>query len=142
MFMGVLTVLVLLALGMLNASAFVSAKHEKLKDVVIKLTPYEGYIGLAGIAFGLLGVLNSIGNLGYIGAALLYFLLGLAGALLSIALGALSSAALIKGQLISGNANLTAKLDQCLAKIQPHQTNLGLAGIGVAVFFFIVMVLG
>ena len=35
MFLGILTVLVLLALGMLNAQAIVCEKHEKLKDSII-----------------------------------------------------------------------------------------------------------
>ncbi len=141
MFLGVLTVLVLLALGMLNAQTFVSQKHEKLKEIIEKLLPFEGYIGLAGIAFGLLGILNTIGNIGYIGGAPMYFLLGLIAGALTFVLGVLSSAALIKQQVLSGNANLSGKLDQFIAKIQPHQMVLGLSGIGVAALFFIIVVL-
>jgi hypothetical protein len=60
---------------------------------------------------------------------------------LTFVLGVLSSAALIKQQVLSGNANLSGKLDQFIAKIQPHQMVLGLSGIGVAALFFIIVVL-
>lgn len=137
---GILIVLVLLALGLLNARAFFSAKHEKLKQGIDAIAPYESYIGLAGIVFGLIGILNMLSVLSYIGHAPLYFLIGFIGAVLTLLLGILSAANMIKTQVISGNANLVAKLDQVVGKLAPHQTNMGIAGTGIALFYLILIV--
>ena len=132
---GILITLVLLALGSLNARAFFSAKHEKLKQGIDAIAPYEAYAGLAGIAFGIIGILQILTDF----AASIYILIALVGALLALALGILSAAPMIKSQVISGNANLVAKLDQVVEKLLPHQTNMGIAGVGIAPFYLILI---
>lgn len=139
MLLGLLSIITLILLGLINAKGFVAAKHAQTGEFITKLLPFEAYIGLAGVVFGVFGILSFIGNLDIIGYALASMLLGLASSLLILALGLISFAPMLKGQIISGNAALCGKVDNCVAKLAPHQTNLGLAGIVIGVLYFVML---
>ncbi len=132
--LGLLSIVVLFLLGALNAQQVVVEKHEKAKDFIAKILPYSAYLGLAGIVLGILGILNSLS------ASFLYALFGIAvGAVMAI-LGLFSSIAYIKSQLLPNNQSASQKLDGLLAKAQPHQTTLGLVGMGLSVLFLLMMI--
>jgi hypothetical protein len=134
--LAILTILVLITLGMLNANAFVSSRHPKLKDLVDKTSPYESYLGLVGILFGILLVLSSVTHSG------MYAVLGLIAGLVTLALGILSAAGFLKGSLFQGSDSAQAKVDAVVAKLAVYQQNLGLGGIFLGIVYLFYILLG
>jgi hypothetical protein len=133
MLIALISILLLVLLGMLNASAFVSAKHPKLKEAVDKTTPYESYLGLAGILFGILEILSSFSHMGILA------ILGLITGIVTLALGILSAAGYMKSTLFRDNSAAHAKLDLITAKIGVYQQNLGLGAILLAIIYLLLL---
>ncbi len=136
MLFGLISIAILVLLGMLNASAFVSSKHPKLKEVVEKTQPLENYIGVTGIILGILAVFSSLANFHGI-----YGIVGLFTGLLMLALGMLSATTFLKEQIFKNNAALQAKVDECTTKLAVYQQNMGLTGIVLGIVYLL-MTLG
>jgi hypothetical protein len=146
---SILDVLVCLVLGVLAIPNLIIAKRPDAKKIIDKVAPFQGWIGLVAAVWGAWkvldilfhisavifvmthgGVIWFIGILAYIVYALLMLVLGLL-------LGVGTLKMLIK------NPQAQAKLDQTLAKIQPHQGTLGVVALidGVVLLLYALHIL-
>ena len=61
--------------GIIAASSFIIAKKPDAKELIDKLTPYQGWIGVVLTFFGVWGIFNSLVPLQYKYAVIIIFLI-------------------------------------------------------------------
>mgnify|MGYP001546611368 CR=1 FL=1 len=128
--MNIVFTCLLLALGVLGAANLIIAKKPEAKEIIAKISPYQGWIGVAGTATGIFWLIQTIlhiANLGVFGLVISLVTNGVC-----IGLGLLLGIGTIK--TFVGNEEVKAKLDEVVTKIAPYQGILGLIAIGLAVY--------
>jgi hypothetical protein len=130
--MGFLSGLFLALVGVLGAANLIIARKPQAQELIGKIAPYQGWIGAGSAVWGAWGVLWSIMTIGVIGYAPLWWLTGLAAAILQVALGLLLGVGVLKTFIKSEQAN--AKLDQTITKLAPYQGTFGVIAICLGVW--------
>jgi len=131
--MWVITVLVLLAGGLIGASNIVIAKRPDAQDVIDKLMPFQGVIGVVLLLWGVVGAFDVLGSLRWLRLAPFWWLIFVASVVTELGLGFLLAYGLIT-KFTSGQASQTA--GQVHGKLAGYQSTLGLTAIGLAALFF------
>ena len=130
--MWIITILVLLAGGLIGASTIIIAKRPDAKDVIDKLVPFQGIIGVVLLLWGLKGAVDIIRTLDFIRFAPFWWLVFLATVVTELCLGFLLAYGLITKFAGGGAAQ---KAGQAHSKLVGYQSNLGLTAIGLALLF-------
>ena len=129
--MGWVTVAALFVLGLLGAANLVIAKKPEAKELIAKIAPYQGWIGLICALWGVWWVINMVLNLGWLSTMPIAWATGLVDGLLMAGLGAIFGVGTAK-MWVKGPA--AAKLDETVAKLLPWQSKLGLVALAMAVW--------
>jgi hypothetical protein len=127
--MGFFSGLFLALVGVLGAANLIIARKPQAQELIGKIAPYQGWIGAAAAVVGAWSVLWSLMSIGTLAVAPMWWLTGLAAALLQLALGLLLGVGVLKSFIKSEQAN--EKLDQTIAKLAPYQGTLGVIAIGL-----------
>jgi len=139
--MGLITGLVLLALGALAASSAIVANRPDAQKYIEMLRPYQGWMGFVATLWGIWTIISSLLNLSWLTSVPLWWITyALAGVLLA-GLGFLSGYPLLSQYLLSKNAEAQRQGAAALAKLTPYQINLGYAGIALAVWLFVARII-
>lgn len=134
--MGLINGLWLAVLGVLGASSIIIAKKPDAKEVIAKLAPYQGWIGVVSAFWGAWGVIQSVLHMGsWLKYAPILWLTWLADAVLLLALGFILGVGTMKTFIKDPKAN--EKMDQTLEKLLPYQGKLGLVAIGVGIWMIL-----
>lgn len=124
--------------GLLAASSIIIAKKPNAKDLIDKIAPYQGWIGIVLAFWGVWGVISSILSIGSIG---LPWIIGLAVAVVEFVVGFLLGYGLISKYLLEKNETAKAKGAELRLKLVNYQIPAGLIllalGILSLVFIFI-----
>ncbi|MBL8949951.1 MAG: hypothetical protein JNK82_04185 [Myxococcaceae bacterium] len=126
-------------LGVLAVPSLIIAKKPNAKELIAKLTPYQGWIGAISCLWGVWGIISAVLNLGWLTAAPIYWITWLADSVLQFALGLILGIGTLKTFI--KNPQAQTKMDETLAKLQPKQGVLGLAAIGVGVWMIVASIL-
>jgi hypothetical protein len=129
----------LAVLGVLAASNLIIAKRPDAREMIAKLSPYQGWIGAVSALWGVWGIISSILNLGWLTAAPILWISLLGVSLLLASLGLLLGVGVLKTFITAPAA--TEKMDQTIARLAPLQGTLGLVAIGLGVWMVIASVL-
>jgi hypothetical protein len=140
--MGLLTAIVLLALGILAASASIVARRPDAQKFIDMARPYQGWVGFAGCFWGLFVILTEIWHLRVLGWAPIWWLTYVIGGALLAGLGFLMGYALLSQHVLSRNPEMAKQGEAALARLTPYQINLGYAGIVFAVWILLVWLSG
>ena len=132
--MWIITVLVLLAGGLIGASALIIAKRPDAKDVIDKLVPFQGLIGVVLLLWGLVDVFNVLRLLRFMHLAPFWTVIFIIATVVELGLGFLLAYTLIT-KFTSGQA--TEKAGQAYAKLAGYQSSLGVTAIVLSVLFFL-----
>lgn len=125
----------LIVLSILAVPSLVLAKRTDAKEVLAKIAPYQGWIGLAFCFWGVYGVIFSgVLGMGWMTSWPIYWATLLAGNIVQAVLGFLLGYGTIAKLVLSKNAEAREKAALLLAKLAPHQGRLGLAGIAVGIW--------
>ena len=135
--MWIITTLVLLAGGLIGASNIIIAKRPNAKDVIDKLVPFQGIIGVVLLLWGLKGVFDILRTLNFIHFAPFWWLVFVATVVTELGLGFLLAYGLIT-KFTSGQA--AERAGQAHMKLATYQGSLGLTAIGLAVLFMLMSV--
>ena len=135
--MWIITVLVLLAGGVIGSASIIIAKRPDAKDVVDKLMPFQGLIGVVLLLWGIVDVFNVLRSLRWMHLAPFWWLVYLATTVTELGLGFLLAYGLIT-RFTSGQA--AEKARQVHVKLAGYQSSLGLTAIGLSVLFFLMTV--
>jgi hypothetical protein len=122
-------------LGVLGAASLIIAKKPDAKELIGKLTPYQGWIGAISALWGVWGVIDAVLNLGWIGHWPIYWATWLADSVLQAGLGLLLGVGVLKTFI--KDATATAKMDQTIKKLAPYQGTMGLIAIGLGIWMVI-----
>jgi len=128
----------LAVLGVLAASSLIIAKKPDAKEIIGKIAPYQGWIGVASALRGIWTLIDCLSGAGLLGVRPLLWLLWLAEALLLITLGLLLGVGIFKSFIKNPTAN--AKLDAVIARLAPYQGKMALGAIGLGLVWIILRV--
>jgi hypothetical protein len=137
--MGLVSGLWLAVLGVLAVPSLIIAKKPNAKELIDKLTPYQGWIGAISALWGVWGIISAILNLGMLGTWPILWVTLLAVAVVQASLGLLLGVGVLKSFIKDPTAQ--AKMDQTIAKLAPKQGLLGLVAIGLGVWLVVADVL-
>jgi hypothetical protein len=126
---GLITGLVLLALGALAAASSIVARRPDAKAYIELMVPYQGWFGFITCLWGAWIIINAIINLNWFGYVPVWWLTYLATGVLVASLGLLLGYALLTKLIFSHNASAAQRGEQIRAAIVPYQTVLGYAAI-------------
>lgn len=127
----------LVILGILAVPSLLLSKKPDAKEILDKITPYQGWIGLIFCFWGVWGIVTAILNLGWLTSAPIWWATFAAGAFVETALGFLLGYSLIAKLVLSKNEEAKEKGEQLLAKLQPMQGKVGLIAIGLGIWWIV-----
>jgi len=132
--MWIITTLVLLAGGLIGAANIVVAKRPDAKDVIDKLVPFQGIIGVVLLLSGVVDVFNIFRTLRWMHLFPFWWLVFVATTVTELGLGFILAYGLI-AKFAGGQA--AEKAGQVHAKLAGYQSSLGVTAIVLSVIFFL-----
>lgn len=127
--MGIVAAAVLFICGALAASSLVVAKKPNAKELLDKLTPYQGWIGFVVCLWGLWIIINSLMLLQVVKVWPVWWLTYLLTGVISAGLGFLLGYGLLSKFILSKNPMAAAKGEAIRAKLTKIQIPLGVVGM-------------
>lgn len=120
MLVQLIAALTLTALGFLGAASFIIERQPNAKQIIDRVLPYGGVLGILGVALGIIYALEAL---------LTFRLFMLVAALLLAALGLLFGYALLSQYVLNRSAEAQATADRVRGQLAVYQTPLGIAGV-------------
>ncbi len=131
----------LILLSIIAVPSLILSKKPNAKELLAKIEPYQGWIGIAFCFWGIWGIIVSILNIGWLTTYPIWWVTLLAGSVVQAGLGFLLGYGLISKFLLSNNAKAQEKGEELRTKIAPLQGKLGVLGIIVGVWMITAYIL-
>jgi hypothetical protein len=138
--MGLISGIWLMVLGVLGAANLIIARKPSAKELIGKIAPYQGWIGVISAFWGIWGIINAVLSLGWLAYMPIYWATFLGASVLQAILGILLGIGTMKTFIKQPQA--VEKLDLLVTRMAPKQGVLGFIAIGtgawmiLAGFFF------
>ncbi|MBU0516423.1 MAG: hypothetical protein KJ621_16825 [Proteobacteria bacterium] len=139
--MHLIAALVLILLGILAIPNLIVAKKPNAQELLDKIVPFQGWIGLAACIWGIIQLIRSLTYVKLIGLVPLLWLSWFAVAVITTLLGFLLGFSLISKFALSKNEAALEKGQAMRAKLAGIQVPLGLISIALAIWWLIVVYL-
>src|SRR5256885_5570503 len=123
--------LITIAGGILAASALIIARRPNAKQLVDKLTPYQGWIGIVMFFWGVWALFDCVTHLSFLKVAPLFFTFWLASGVADLLVGFLLGFGLITKYALSKNPAAAARGQHIRVKLAPYQAACGLFAIAM-----------
>ena len=141
--MGLLFALLLIVAGVLGAAALIIKNKPDARELIAKLVPFQGIIGIVLLIFSVIWLIQALQFLGFMFQyAMFTGLLLLLTILVGIALGFLLGYGLINQYVLSKNAGAAAGGAGVQAKLASYQAPLGIAAILLGLWLLITALRG
>lgn len=124
----------LILLSIIAVPSLLLSRKPNAKELLEKVEPYQGWIGIIFCFWGIWGVITAILHMGWLTAAPIWWGTLLAGSLVEACLGFLLGYPLITKLFLSKSEKAMEKAVQIRAKIAPKQGKLGILGIIVGIW--------
>lgn len=125
-----ITGITLILLSLIAVPSIILAKKPNAQELLDKITPYQGWIGLVFTFWGVYGIIFSgILGLGWMASWPVYWITLLAVNIMQTALGFMLGYGMISKYVFAKNEEAKKKGAELLAKLAPIQGKLGVAGI-------------
>ena len=134
--MGFFTIITLAVLAMLVLSREILEKWPQSRELIQWLHGSRDWIGVVSLVIGLINILRILGRLKYFGYAPGIYLIWLASAVVTAALGLLLGQSLLR-QWAAGNPKAVDVINKMVDTLAPHQKNLGYAAGILAVLILL-----
>jgi hypothetical protein len=121
----------LIVAGILAAAGLIVSRKPEAAQLIDKLTPWQGWVGIVLLFWGFWDVVNALGALAW--AGFVVFLVYIIVAVIEILLGFLLGFGLITKFALSKNDEAKAKGQAIRGKLAPFQGILGFVAIAVAI---------
>ena len=131
----------LIILGLLAAPSLLLSKKPDAKELLDKITPYQGWIGLAFCFWGVWGIIQAVLNMGLLTTFPIWWITWVASSAVEAVLGFILGYGMINQLLLSKNEQAKEKGEKLLAKLAPIQGKLGIAGIAVGIWVILASIL-
>lgn len=132
------TCIILIILGIAAAPSIVLSKKPNAKDMLDKLVPYQGWLGVIVCVIGIWSAIGGILGIQYLHIAPFYWLAGMAVSLVEVLLGFIMGFGLINKYVLSRNSASEEKGRQLLENLLPMQEKLGIAAIIIGIVALII----
>jgi hypothetical protein len=129
--------LITIAGGILAASALIIAKKPNAKDLIDKLTPYQGWIGIVMFFWGVWGILDCVRFMSLLSARPLFWLFWLASGAADLVVGFLLGFGLITKYALGKSPSAQARGQQIRARLAAYQGVLGLFAITMGSLYIV-----
>ncbi|MDE7133943.1 MAG: hypothetical protein K2N86_01510 [Rikenellaceae bacterium] len=129
--------ILLIVLGILAVPSLIVSKKPNAKELIDKIAPFQGWLGLVFCVIGIWGIISSIIHIGWLTSYPIIWILDLAVAIVEACLGFILGYNLIVKYVLSKNEAAAAKGEQILAKLLPLQGKLGIAAIVLGIVYII-----
>jgi hypothetical protein len=136
-----LTGLIAIVGGILAASAMIISKKPNAKDLIDKLTPYQGWIGIVMFFWGVWGTFTILTNLGFFLRSPLFGAMAIAATAAELVVGFLLGFGLITKYALGKNPAALAKGQQIRQKLAAYQGVFGLIAIATGAFYTVLCVI-
>jgi hypothetical protein len=138
---GLVTGIILIALGVLAAASSIVSKRPDAQTYIDKLVPFQGWLGFLAAIWGVWIVINAVLNLNLISYAPVWWLTYAATGGVIAVLGLLLGYALLTQFIFSHSAEATRRGEQIRLSMAPYQVSLGYVAIflglwAIVAFFF------
>ena len=127
----------LILLSIIAVPSLILAKKPNAKELLEKIEPYQGWIGIVFCFWGIWGIITAILNLGWLSVAPIWWITFLAGNLIAAVLGFMLGFGLINKMFLSKNETAKAKAEELRSKLAPKQGKLGIFGIIVGIWMIV-----
>jgi hypothetical protein len=127
--MGLITGIVLIALGLLASASSIVARRPDAQSYIDALVPYQGWLGFITCLWGVWIVFNAVLHLDWIAHAPIWWFTFASSGALGFALGLLLGFALLTKYLLRRNAEAMKRGEQVRLSLVPYQTTLGYLAI-------------
>lgn len=107
------------------------AKRPDAAEVIGRMAPYQGALGVALTAWGVINLIDWLIHLGHLGTSPVPMLTYLATGLVSVMLGALLGFDLLVRRVLRGRPDARQRGRDLLKRLAPWQGTLGLVAIGL-----------
>ncbi|MBQ4913671.1 hypothetical protein J8L85_04430 [Maribacter sp. MMG018] len=124
----------LVLLSIIAVPSLVLSKKPNAKELLEKIEPYQGWIGLVFCILGVWGIITAILNIGWLTTAPIWWITLFAGSLVQTGLGFMLGFGLINKLFMSNNTEAQEKAAELRSKIAPKQGKLGILGLIVGVW--------
>lgn len=133
--MGLINGLVLIILGGLCLPSIIAKQNPKVKELMDKIVPIQGTLGLVVFAWGIWGIISSILSLGIISTWPLSWITGLLSSVISFAGGAILGWGMIQQKLlVKAPQDVVEKAENIYKKLVLLQEKIGFTAIIVGVW--------
>ncbi len=133
-----ITGITLIILSLIAVPSIILAKKPNAKELLNKVAPYQGWIGLIFCFWGIYGVIFSgILGLGWMSHWPIYWITALLVNIMQAVLGFILGYGMISKYVFSKSEEAQKKGEQVLAKLASIQGKLGIAGIIIGVWCII-----
>jgi hypothetical protein len=129
--------LITIAGGMIASSGFIVKRQPNAQQLIDKLTPYQGWIGMVMFGWGVWETIGSVTHLSLLGAHPLTWIFWLLVALADLLVGFLLGFGLISKYALGKNEAALAKGQELRAKLVGIQAPLGLLAIVMGVLYLV-----
>ena len=123
--------------GILAASALIIARKPNAKELIDKLTPYQGWIGIVMFFWGVWGILDAVRFMGLLSQRPLFWIFWLACGVADLLVGFLLGFGLITKYALGKNAAAQARGQQIRAKLAGYQGVFGLFAITMGTLYIV-----
>jgi len=131
------TVGVLFVGGVLGAASLIIAKKPDAKELIDKLTPYQGWIGVVLFLWGVWDTISVVRYIGLLSVWPIWWIIMAVGSLTELLLGFLLGFGLITKYALSKNEAAMQKGQEIRAKLAKFQGPLGLLAIVLAIVYLV-----
>ena len=123
--------------GIIAASGFIISRKPNAKELIDKIVPYTGWVGMVMFGWGIWETLGVIRSIGMIGEFPLRWAFWLCVGLADLGVGFLLGFSLISQYALGKNKAALAKGEQLRAKLVGIQAPLGLFAIVMGVLYIV-----
>ncbi|TWF42926.1 hypothetical protein FHW36_102688 [Chitinophaga polysaccharea] len=127
----------LILLSIIAVPSLILSKKPNAKELLEKVEPYQGWIGIVFCGWGIWGLVMAILNVGWLTSAPIWWITLAAGNLVEACLGFLLGFPLINKFFLSNNEKAREKAVRIRAQVAPKQGNLGILGIIVGIWMIV-----
>ncbi len=125
--------ILLIVLGILAVPSLLLSKKPNAKELLDKITPYQGWIGVVFCIWGVWGIIQAILGLSVLSHFPIVWILWMLTSVVTASLGFILGYGMISQNLLAKNETAKEKGEQLLAKLVPLQGKLGIAAIVIGI---------
>lgn len=131
----------LIILSLIAVPSLIVSKKPNAQEILDKIAPYQGWIGVVFCFWGLWGVISAVLNIGILSTHPIWWITWIAGSAVQAILGFMLGYGLIQKYVLSKNEKAAEKAAEVQVKLGKMQGKIGMIGIGVGIWMIVAAIL-